>query len=345
MTDLFSRLLGRKPSHPAPLPPIRVLVVEGGGVRGIVTGQILGRLEERAGGLLRSYFDLLAGTSSGGISVMALASDSLSSAYELSDIFHYRAKDVFRRAPNPVRLPSLFRGSRYLAEGFDTVAHDVLGDGWLSGCKLPCVVASYLIEEGHLKLFGSAAGDDNDGAPEDFRLVDLARATTAAPSFFPPAHVVSTTGREYWCVDGGIYANAPVLQAVTEARRRFGFDRPIELVSVGPGGKPPHITVEKAQQWGGISWLKPVFDIQVQALNEQTHAFIDSQMPGIRLHRLAVDWDSLPEDERPTDELDDDRPENLDQLRAGSVAWLNNNDAQIKAVAAVLRQAAPVNLA
>ena len=41
---------------------------------------------------------------------MALASDSLSSAYELSDIFHYRAKDVFRRAPNPVRLPSLFRG-------------------------------------------------------------------------------------------------------------------------------------------------------------------------------------------------------------------------------------------
>ena len=83
----------------------------------------------------------------------------------------------------------------------------------------------------------------------------------------------------------------------------------------------------------------------MQALNEQTHAFIDSQMPGIRLHRLAVDWDSLPEDERPTDELDDDRPENLDQLRAGSVAWLNNNDAQITAVAAVLRQAAPVNLA
>ena len=146
MTDLFSRLLGRKPVRPAPLPPIRVLVVEGGGVRGIVTGQILGRLEERAGGLLRSHFDLLAGTSSGGISVMALASDSLSSAYELSDIFHDRAKDVFRRAPNPVRLPSLFRGSRYLAEGFDTVAHDGLGYVWLTACKLPCVVAGYLIE-------------------------------------------------------------------------------------------------------------------------------------------------------------------------------------------------------
>ena len=126
----------------------------------------------------------------------------------------------------------------------------MLGDGWLSGCKLPCVVASYLIEEGRLKLFGSAAGDDK-GAPEDFRLVDLARATTAAPSFFP-ACVVSTTGREYWCVDGGIYANAPVLQAVTEARRRFGFDRPVELVSVGPAASP-NITVEQAQQWGGIS--------------------------------------------------------------------------------------------
>ena len=81
MTDLFSRLLGRKPARPAPLPPIRVLVIEGGGVRGIVTGQILGRLEDRTGGPLRAHFDLLAGTSSGGISAMALASDKIGRAH------------------------------------------------------------------------------------------------------------------------------------------------------------------------------------------------------------------------------------------------------------------------
>lgn len=339
MKTLLSRLLGCKSPHPASQTPIRVLVVEGGGVRGIVTGQILGRLEERLGSRLRAHFDLLAGTSSGGISVMALASDSIGHAYELSDIFHNRAEDVFRRAPNPVRLPALIRGSRYLASGFDAVAGDVLGERWLSECQVPCLVASYLIEEGRLKMFGSIRGRDESGEAEDFRLVDLARATTAAPAFFPPVRITSTRGREYWCVDGGIYANAPVLQALTEVRDRFGVDRPIELVSVGPGGRPPQISVEQARQWGGISWLKPVFDVQVQALNEQVHAFVETQVPGVHLHRLAVDWDAFPEDQRPTDELDDHRLDNLNRLKQGSVRWLDNNDAQIKALAARLRQA------
>lgn len=332
MTNMLSRIFGRSESQPK---TIRVLVVEGGGVRGIVTGEILGRLEAALGGRLRDHFDLMAGTSSGGISVMALATDSLTDAYELSTIFDVRSKDVFRRAPNPVRLPPLLRGPRYLADGFLQVATDVLGDGWLSDCKVPTLVTSYLIEEGRLKLFGSLNEDFDD----DYKLVDVARATTAAPAFFPPAHIVSKAGKGLWCVDGGVYANSPVLQAITEARRRFGRECQIELVSVGPGDTPITVKPGPAQQWGGISWLKPAFDIHVLALSEQIHTFVRDQMPNVRLHRLEVEWESLPRGLRPTPGLDDHRPRNLARLHDGSVRWLDNNDAKVKAVRNALLQA------
>jgi len=332
MTNMLSRIFGRSESQPK---TIRVLVVGGGGVRGIVTGEILGRLESAMGGRLRDHFDLMAGTSSGGISVMALATDSLSDAYELSTIFSGRAKDVFRRAPNPVRLPPLLRGPRYLADGFLQVATDVLGHGWLSDCKVPTLVTSYLIEEGRLKLFGSLNEDFDD----DYKLVDVARATTAAPAYFPPAYIVSREGKGLWGIDGGVYANTPILQAITEARRRFGRECRIEVVSVGAGDTPITVKPGPAQQWGGISWLKPAFDIHVLALAEQTHAFVREQLPGVRLHRLEVEWETLPKGMRPTRSLDDYRPRNLACLHEGSLRWLDNNDAKIKAVRTALLQA------
>ena len=98
MTNMFARIFRRSESQPK---TIRVLVVEGGGVRGIVTGQILGRLEAALGGPLRTYFDMMAGTSSGGISVMALATDSLTDAYDLSTIFNVRSKP-FDATSNPM---------------------------------------------------------------------------------------------------------------------------------------------------------------------------------------------------------------------------------------------------
>lgn len=332
MTNMLSRIFGRSESQPK---TIRVLVVGGGGVRGIVTGEILGRLESAMGGRLRDHFDLMAGTSSGGISVMALATDSLSDAYELSTIFSGRAKDVFRRAPNPVRLPPLLRGPRYLADGFLQVATDVLGQGWLSDCKVPTLVTSYLIEEGRLKLFGSLNEDFDD----DYKLVDVARATTAAPAYFPPAYIVSREGKGLWGIDGGVYANTPILQAITEARRRFGRECRIEVVSVGAGDTPITVKPGPAQQWGGISWLKPAFDIHVLALAEQTHAFVRDQLPDVRLHRLEVEWETLPKGMRPTSGLDDYRPRNLACLHEGSLRWLDNNDAKIKAVRTALLQA------
>lgn len=325
----MNRMLNRLFSRPDPQPrTLRVLVVEGGGVRGIVTGLILGRLEAALGSRLRDHFDLLAGTSSGGISVMALATDSIPDAYELATIFHGRSQDVFRRAPNPVRLPPLLRGPRYLAGGFLDVATDVLGTKWLSDCQVPTIVTSYLIEEGRLKLFGSI----NEDLDDDFRLTDVARATTAAPAFFPPAKITSAKGKTLWGVDGGVYANAPILQAITEARRRFGRGCRIELVSVGPGDEPITVKPGPAQQWGGISWLKPAFDIHVQALSQQTHAFVRDDLPDVHLHRLEVDWRSLPRGLRPTAGLDDHRPRNLTRLHDGALRWLDNNDAKIKAV-------------
>ena len=81
------------------------------------------------------------------------------------------------------------------------------------------------------------------------------------------------------------------------------------------------------------------FDIHVLALSEQIHAFVRDQLPNVRLHRLEVEWETLPQSMRPTPGLDDHRPRNLARLHDGSVRWLDNNDAKIKAVRNALLQA------
>ena len=193
MTNMFARIFRRSESQPK---TIRVLVVEGGGRAGYCYRADPGTTGSRTGWPFTNIFrhDWPA-LHQAVISVMALATDSLTDAYDLSTIFNVRSKDVFRRAPNPVRLPPLLRGPRYLAEGFMEVASDVLGEGWLSDCKIPTLVTSYLIEEGRLKVFGSL----NEDLDDDYRLVDVRAGHNCGTPRFSPRHIItSQQGKSLW---------------------------------------------------------------------------------------------------------------------------------------------------
>lgn len=210
--------------------PRRLLALSGGGYRGLFTARVLEHLEAASGRPVRDSFDLIAGTSIGGILAIGLAAGAPARTLRLA--FERDGATIFRRRWR--RAFGLF-GARYDPGGLRATAAGLLGAGALTPfAELPAALAVVAIDEraGAPKVFRTRAlsRDLCDAVP----VLDVALATSAAPTFFPP-HAVD--GRTY--VDGGLVANAPELVAASEAIRQFGA-RPDDLgvLAIGTAGSP-----------------------------------------------------------------------------------------------------------
>lgn len=190
-------------------PRFQILALSGGGFRGLYTAQIIAKAEERLGGRsLATRFDLLAGTSIGGILALALAMEI--PAQKIVTLFTEFGEDIFKK-----------RGWAFF--GFRKSLHDssilkgllsgpdLFGDATLDDCKHPVIVPTINFTTGKPQLFKTPHHDTfkNDGRR---KLVDVALATSAAPVYFQ-RHLFEHT--QY--VDGGLFANAPGLLALHEA--------------------------------------------------------------------------------------------------------------------------------
>jgi len=98
------------------------------------------------------------------------------------------------------------------------------------------------------------------GDPEDYAAKDAVRASTAAPTFFPPARVQAQcdgTPIERTLVDGGVFANDPVFSAFVEARKHGFPAADIHIFSLGTGVATRPYPYDEARRWGLIDWLHP----------------------------------------------------------------------------------------
>jgi predicted acylesterase/phospholipase RssA len=127
------------------------------------------------------------------------------------------------------------------------------------------MITAWDLERARPKLFCSWRARHN--ASEDFRLRDIARATSAAPTYFPPAIIESLDAnypkdqRRHALVDGGVFANDPAALALAEARRVFpGADRAM-VVSLGTGARVNRINGDKAVGFGLAGWLPALIDV------------------------------------------------------------------------------------
>ncbi|MDE2835383.1 MAG: CBASS cGAMP-activated phospholipase [Bacteroidota bacterium] len=208
----------------------RILALDGGGVRGVCTAAYLARLEEIAGSPVRRFFDLICGTSAGGIIAIAIALDV--PAKEIFSLFRNKTDDIFsRRHPKSMRLYAALRDSLYRSGPFHGVLRDVLGSETKLGaarCRL-CIPAVN-IATGRVTVFKTR---HEAYLVRDYLLKawQIAAATSAAPIYFSPFRLRGVG--EY--VDGGIWANCPTVVAITEALRMdFNLDA-IDLLSIGTG--------------------------------------------------------------------------------------------------------------
>ena len=263
---------------------IRVLSIDGGGIRGIIPGVIVSYLEkqlQKEKGVdtrLSDYFDLLSGTSTGGILTCTyLVPDQNGRPKYTAD----QAVDIYLKQGGAIFDINLWqkikRGDglfdeKYSADALEKALLDYFGDTKLSELIKPCLITSYDIRKRKAMFFNQA-----DATTEiyDFMVKDVARATSAAPTYFEPAHIKSLFGTKYPLVDGGMFANNPSMCAYSEARTmKFGDnhhhptaeDMMIVSISTGSEAKPYHFDDMKDK--GVIGWIKPIIDIMMSGNSE-----------------------------------------------------------------------------
>lgn len=247
---------------------VRILSLDGGGIRGLIPAVALGRLADALGlqgKALAERFHLVAGTSTGGIMAAGLCAPGAHrhGPAELAELYTAHGKAIF--PPIPAGTHNPLAGCKYDAAPIEAVLRDRLGELQLSEAKPELMVTAWDLERARPKLFCSWRARLHSS--EDFRLRDVARATSAAPTYFPPAIVESLDAnfdaaqRRHALVDGGVFANDPAAVALAEARRLFPKADRALVLSLGTGARINRIDGDKAQRFGALGWLPGLIDV------------------------------------------------------------------------------------
>jgi patatin-like phospholipase/acyl hydrolase len=273
---------------------IRILSIDGGGIRGIIPGQILvlleDKLQKRTGNpeaRIADFFDLIAGTSTGGIlTCIYLCPDPQNTARprftasEAVEFYQQRGKKIFSRTLwQKIRSLWGIIDEKYSAEPLENLLANYFLDLKLSDLLKPCLIPAYDIQKRRAYFF--TQHDAKVDKKSDFLVRDVARATSAAPTFFEVAKVTSMGDNFYPFIDGGVFANNPALCAYAEVRTKLK-DKLSEaepsagnpevktavLLSLGSGNIKEKYDYEKAKDWGMIQWVRPVINITMTGVAE-----------------------------------------------------------------------------
>ena len=274
----------------------RILSIDGGGIRGVFPATVLAGLEERyvGGQPLAGYFDLIAGTSTGGIIALGLGAGLR--AADISRMYIERGDEIFPPARDgalgPVQrvgtwVTRLFR-YRYNRAALDALVREALGERKFGESLARLCIPSFDGHHGEVYIFKTPHHPDFKlDAMES--MTKVAAATAAAPTFFRPLEAGG-----YAFVDGGVWANNPVMIGVVDALSCFEVIRHrISVLSLGCGTKSCSLT--KAQMMGGglLAWrgiIETAMSLQSQNALGQAGLLIGAE----RLMRLDVPSAGLP---------------------------------------------------
>lgn len=265
---------------------MKILSIDGGGIKGFLPALVLARMEADAERHMGQMVDMLAGTSTGAILALGLAAGI--SACEMAAFYEKLGPSIFRRTWRK-RLRSLFglADEQYDNDGLRTGLEQLFGPNKLSSLTVPCMVVTYDIEA--RKTVFLTSWDAKRGIGRDFTLVDAAMCSTAAPTYFEPFPAVSVGGDKLRAIDGGVAANDPALCAVVEAIKRGCDLNSISLLSLGTGREERPYLLSKARNWGLVDWARPLLDILFSAASDVTDHHC-KMLLGDRYVRLQQDF-------------------------------------------------------
>ena len=288
---------------------VRVLSVDGGGVRGLLALEVIKYLEALSSKPVSEMFDIITGTSTGGLIALGLAKDNGYSAAALSSVYQYYCPKIFART-TAQKLKSFAKlaGPKYSNAALYECAVSILGGkASMADVEAKAMVTTYDINGRTPKLYSS-------WQTPGVLMVDAAMSTTAAPTYFPPWHDN---------VDGGVCNNNPALSAVIEACRIYDCTvRDVEVLTVGTGSDTKAYDGNDAKGWGLLTWAEPVVNIAMDGSSMLNQYHLQRLLPDAAVTRIQC---NVAGDMAALDNANDDNMRKL--MAAGANLAYQNGDA------------------
>lgn len=203
--------------------PFKILAIDGGGIKGLYSASVLARFEEKTGKKISDHFDMICGTSTGGLVALGLASGI--SAQELSDLYFNRGKEIFSTSNyRAIRyfqakwqfLKQLVLWGKHSNKSLKKILKEIFKDRTMKDSNNLLCIPSFNLTKGEPRVFKYPHKEGGFYMDADIKMVDVALATSAAPTYLP---IHEHNNILY--ADGGVWANNPSLCGLLEALDYF----------------------------------------------------------------------------------------------------------------------------
>ena len=261
----------------------RILSLDGGGLMGAFSASVLATWERTTGKRLVDHFDLITGTSTGGIIAIGLAMGA--SAQDILKFYEDHGATIFPRSKGvggwlKTSLINIFR-PKYSPEPLRKAVASVVGDKPLKESLTRLAIPAYDASLGRIYVF-KTPHDPQRAQDADALALDVALATSAAPTYYPAHELPDHRGV---FIDGGLWATCPAMVGIVEAVAFCGVKlEDIRVLSISTTNYPFRIA-EKVQLGGLRHWAKKVIETfmfgQAQGAVAQARCLLQD-----RFHRI-----------------------------------------------------------
>lgn len=246
--------------------PFKILSIDGGGIKGLFSAEVLKSIEEQFDHPVSEYFDMICGTSTGGLIALSLSLNI--PAYEIVEFYKNEGPKIF---PNKTQLSrrlafcrQLFWRAKYSNKELQRALVNIFGDRKMEDSNSLLCIPSYNLTAGRPKVFKSPLiinGENKWPYDAGLKMKDVALATSAAPTYFP----VYQIGNEYF-TDGGVWCNNPAICGLTEAfcyflNKEFAIDNAIvkytsiQILSISSVNQPNSWSSKRKKDRSALKWL------------------------------------------------------------------------------------------
>jgi uncharacterized protein len=305
---------------------VRVLAIDGGGIRGLIPALVLTEIERRSQRRIFELFDLIAGTSTGGILACALCAPDPLPALEVVKLYEEEGPEIFSIAlAQRIRSAGGLLDEKYDSATLDRALERFLADKRLSEATPDLIVPAYDTAEPGPYFFKSRKARETP-ATDDFPLSLVARATSAAPTYFEPLEAEPRS-----LVDGGVFAVNPAMSAFAEvARHDPKAQSEVVLLSLGTGQRTRKRPFDEVKDWGLVEWARPILDVVFDGISDAVDYQLRHALPENAYWRLQTELVGA------SDDLDNASADNLTALRSLGEELIAERSADLDAVIAEL---------
>ena len=230
-----------------------ILALDGGGLKGLFAAAVLAEFERDLKVSLIDHFDLICGTSTGGLIALGLGAGMTPG--EIVEFYENHGPKIF---PRRTWLRQIF-SAKHQSEPLRSALEEIFGERTLRGSRIRLVIPAYSLDEDDVYIFKTPHHHRlvRDGSE---LMVDVAMATSAAPTFLPAFKL-----RNNRLIDGGVWASNPTLVGVAEAISMLAVPRTaIRVLSLGTT-EGVSANKNNLDRGGFVQWARPGAKILLRA--------------------------------------------------------------------------------